>query len=226
MASKRATKIDAMLRHLAAGEDIQSFPGGTKFENRALMHAVERRGLVAWDPEGNRYTLTPAGWSALTPRRFGAASLVVSTAVGAVVGAAALALLWLPGLPGRGWAYGPATASLALEKPVVVAAPVSPPADVGGRSIAPMSPSAAPATPAPASATAPAAAPAAPIEPTQVVDEPPATDPAPVVKQAAVKKPHRRAARRVEPANPFANSWRGRESSYSRYGQGSWYTYR
>jgi hypothetical protein len=224
MASKRATKIDAMLRHLAAGEDIQNFPGGTKFENRALMHTVERRGLVAWDPEGNRYTLTPAGWGALTPRRFGVTSLMVSTAVGAAVGAAALALLWLPGLPGRGWAYGTATAPLPVEKPVVAAA--SPPADVGGRSIAPMTVSAAPAAPAPVSATAPGTASAAPIEPTEIAVDPPATDPAPAIKQAAVKKHHRRTARRVDPANPFANPWRTRESSYSHYGQGSWYTYR
>src|SRR5262249_5214466 len=139
MASKRATKTDAVLRHIAAGRDISDFPG-TKFENGALARSVERRGLTVWDKEGNRYVLTPAGWGALTPRRFGLPSLMVSTAVGATIGAAVLAFLWLPGLQGRDSAYGQATALLAAEKPVVAAA--APPVDASGRSPArvPMAP--------------------------------------------------------------------------------------
>ncbi|HEV2955928.1 MAG TPA: hypothetical protein VGX95_07405 [Xanthobacteraceae bacterium] len=213
MASKRATKIDAVLRHLAAGGDIGDFPG-TKYENLALVRTVVRRGLISWDGEGNRYTLTPAGWSELAPRRFGLPSLVASTAIGAAIGAAALAFVFLPGLKWQGSAHGHATASLAAEKPVV--APVSAPADVGGRSVAPMTATAAPAAPAAA---------AAPTEPAPPGSEEPAAE-TPPPKQAAVKKPHRRTVRRPEQTNPFANPWRTREPSYSRYGQGSWYSYR
>src|ERR1043166_9836846 len=96
MASKHATKIDAVLRHLAAGADIGGF-AGTKSENLAVVRAAGRRGLISWDAEGNRYTLTPAGWSELTPRRFGMRSLVASTAIGAAIRAASLAFLRLPG---------------------------------------------------------------------------------------------------------------------------------
>jgi len=222
MAGKRATKIDAVLRHLAAGEDISDFPG-TKYENLAVVRTAVRRGLIMWDAEGNRYILTPAGWGELAPRRFGVRSLVASTAIGAAIGAAALAFLWLPSLKWQGSAQ--ATASPAAEKPVVTAA--SPPADIGGRSLAPMTA----ATPAakPASATLPAATPADPAEPAPLAaapaPEPPAAE-TPPVKQAAAKKRHRKTVRPAEQANPFANPWRGRETSYSRYGQGSWYSYR
>jgi hypothetical protein len=222
MAGKRATKIDAVLRHLAAGEDISDFPG-TKYENLAVVRTAVRRGLIMWDAEGNRYILTPAGWGELAPRRFGVRSLVASTAIGAAIGAAALAFLWLPSLKWQGSAQ--ATASPAVEKPVVTAA--SPPADIGGRSLAPMTA----ATPAakPASATLPAATPADPAEPAPLAaapaPEPPAAE-TPPVKQAAAKKRHRKTVRPAEQANPFANPWRGRETSYSRYGQGSWYSYR
>jgi hypothetical protein len=222
MAGKRATKIDAVLRHLAAGEDISDFPG-TKYENLAVVRTAVRRGLIMWDAEGNRYILTPAGWGELAPRRFGVRSLVASTAIGAAIGAAALAFLWLPSLKWQGSAQ--ATASPAVEKPVVTAA--SPPADIGGRSLAPMTA----ATPAakPASATLPAATPADPAEPAPLAAAPAPESPAaetPPVKQAAAKKRHRKTVRPAEQANPFANPWRGRETSYSRYGQGSWYSYR
>src|SRR5215472_849379 len=168
MASRRATKIDAVLRHLAAGGEIQDFPG-TKYENMALARSVERRGLVLWDKEGHRFTLTPAGWSQLTPRRFGLLSMVVSTAVGAAIGAAALAFYWLPGLEGRDSAYGHVTASLALEKPVTP--PAAPAVDASGRSIARV-PASAPSTPAPAATVAPAATPDAPVEPAQAAADP------------------------------------------------------
>src|ERR1043166_3528626 len=139
MPGKRATKIDAGLGHIAAGEDIGTFPG-TKYENLAVVRTAVHRGLIMWDAEGNRYTLTPAGWGALTPRRFGVRSLVASTAIGAAIGAAALAFVWLPGVK---WQLpAQATASTAAEKPVASA---SNPADVGGRSVAPMTSTAAPA---------------------------------------------------------------------------------
>jgi hypothetical protein len=222
MALKRATKIGGILRHLAAGEDIADFPG-TKYENLAVVRTAVRRGLITWDAEGNRYTLTPAGWSELTPRRFGVRSLVASTAIGAAIGAAALAFLWLPGLRWQGPAQ--ATASPAVEKPVVAMA--SPPADIGGRSVAPMTATASPA--APASATVPGSSPIAPTEPTPAAATPAPEPPAvqtPPVRHAAVKKRHRKPARQTarppERSNPYGNPW----ASYPRYGQGSWNNYR
>jgi hypothetical protein len=223
MAGKRATKIDAVLRHLAAGEDISSFPG-TKYENLAVVRTAVHRGLIMWDAEGNRYTLTPAGWNGITPRRFGVRSLAASTAIGAVMGAAALAFLWLPGVKWQVPAQ--ATASPAVEKPVVAMA--SPPADMGGRSVAPMT-----STTAPVAKSAPAAVPAAtveaPVEPAAVAAEPTLEPPAvetPPVKHAAVKKPRRKTVRHHEQYNPFGGPWQARGSSYPRYGQNSWYSYR
>jgi hypothetical protein len=218
MVSKRATKIDAVLRHLAAGGDVGDFPG-TKYENLAVVRTAVRRGLIAWDSEGNRYILTPTGWSELAPGRFGVRSLVASTAIGAATGAALLAFFWLPGLKLQSSAQ--ATASPVVEKPIVAAA--APPADIGGRSLAPMTattvaakPARAPAvTPAPSAEPAPAAAEPAP--------EPPAVE-TPPLKHAAVKKPRRKTVRRHEQTSPFGAF--GQASSYPRYGQGSWYSYR
>jgi hypothetical protein len=228
MIRRHATKIDAVLRHLAAGADLQDFPG-TKFEKLALVRTAGRRGLIAWDATRSRYELTPAGWSELSPRRFGLPSLVVSTALGASIGAAALAFLWLPGVQWRDSAQGHARLVSRLEKPI--AAPASPPADVGGRSLAPMQASASPAAPA---ALAPGAAPADPIEPAQIAGQPgseqPATEAAPTnVKQAAGKKSHRRTARHGDRTNSawgFGNAWRGRQSAQWRYTQDSRFTYR
>jgi hypothetical protein len=219
MASRRATKIDAVLRHLAAGGEIQDFPG-TKFENLALARSVERRGLVVWDKEGNRYVPTPAGWNQLTPRRFGLPSMVVSTAVGAAIGAAALAFLWLPGLEGRDSAYGHVTAS--LEKPVTP--PAAPAVDASGRSVARV-PVTAPPTRAPAPAAAPAATPAAPVEPAQAAVDPipeqPVAEAAPVVKPAA--KSHHRSARQ----NDRSGNWRVQHYADPRYDMGApRYSYR
>jgi hypothetical protein len=226
MASKRATKIAAVLRHLAAGGDIADFPG-TKYENLAVVRGAVRRGLITWDAEGNRYTLTPAGWIELTPRRFGIRSLVASTAVGAAIGAAALAFLWFPGLKWQSSAQ--ATASPAMETPVVAAA--SPPADIGGRSVAPMTATVPGANPA--SATLPASTPTAPGEPAPTaaapVTEPPDVQ-APPVKHAAVKKhrrkPARQTARPTERSNPYGSPYANPWGSYPRYGQGSWNPYR
>jgi hypothetical protein len=227
MAGKRATKIDAMLRHLAAGGEAQDFPG-TKYENMALARTIERRGLIAWDGEGNRHILTPAGWSELTPRRFGLPSLAVSTATGVVIGAAALAFLWLPDARWPVSAHGqPAT--VAVQSPVAVSVPI--PADIGGRSVAPMSvsaPRASAAASTPPSGTSPVSA--DPVEPAQVATQPvsdqPSSEAAPTPAKQATRKHHRRTARPREQYNPFGNPWRGREYSPTRYGQGSWYAYR
>jgi hypothetical protein len=217
MASRRATKIDAVLRHLAAGGEIQDFPG-TKYENVALARSIERRGLVLWDKEGHRYTLTPAGWGALTPRRFGLPSVMVSSAVGAAIGAAAIAFLWLPGLEGRDSAYGHATALLAAEKPVV--APAAPAVDASGRSIARVPASTTAPAPAPAATTAPVVTPAVAIEPAQAAADPiaeqPVAEPAPVAKQA--KKSHRRSARHSD----HYGNWRAQRYTDPRFSQGAW----
>jgi hypothetical protein len=223
MASRRATKIDAVLRHLAAGGEIQDFPG-TKYENLALARSVERRGLVLWDKEGDRYTLTPAGWSQLTPRRFGLPSMVVSTAVGAAIGAAALAFLWLPGLEGRDSAYGHATAALAVEKPV--APPAAPAVDASGRSVARV-PASPPSPPAPTSTTRPVVTPAALVEPAQAIADPipeqPVTEVAPTtVKPAAKSRP-----RTVRHNNDRYFNWRAQRYADPRYDLGApRYTYR
>ena len=236
MASRRATKIDAVLRHLAAGGEIQDFPG-TKYENMALARSVERRGLVLWDKEGNRFTLTPAGWNQLTPRRFGLPSMVVSSAVGAAIGAAALAFLWLPGLEGRDAAYGHATASLAVGKPVTP--PAAPAVDASGRSVArvPMSAPSTPApastptpeaTPAPALTTAPAAPAAAPASPVQaaadpIPEQPVAEAPPATVKPAA--RSHHRTVRHND--RYYGNSRAQRYYADPRYDMGGpRYTYR
>jgi hypothetical protein len=219
MASKRATKTDAVLRHLAAGGDIADFPG-TKYENLALARSIERRGLVLWDKEGHRYTLTPAGWGALTPRRFGLPSVMVSTALGAAIGAAALAFLWLPGLEGRDSAYGHATALLAPEKPVVAAA--APAVDASGRSIARVPVSTTAPAPAPASTMAPVVTPAVAIEPAQAAADPiaeqPVAEPAPTSAKQT-KKSHHRSARRND---PWRNSRAQRYYTDPRFSQGAW----
>jgi hypothetical protein len=229
---KNHATMDAMLRHLAAGEDVDAFPG-TKFENLALVRAATRRGLIAWDEEQNRYGLTPAGWSELTPRRFGLPSLMVSTAVGAAVGAAALAMLWVPGLRWPTPAQGHATPLAAVvEKPV--AAPASVPAERGGRSVAPMQASTAqPAPAARAADSGSSAAPAPALEPAQVVEQPaaeqPSAEPAPAPVKHATKKSPRKTVRRNDPANggwPFSGGWRTRQSADSRFGQGSFFNYR
>jgi hypothetical protein len=149
----------------------------------------------------------------------------VSTALGASIGAAALAFLWLPGVQWRDSAQGHTRLVSRLEKPI--AAPTSPPADAGGRSLAPMQASASPAAPAALASGAD------PIEPAQIAGQPgseqPATEATPTsVKQAAGKKSHRKTARRhsKDPAWGFGNAWGTRQSAYSGYGQDSRFTYR
>ena len=90
-------KLDAMLRHLGSGHDPQNFPG-TRYEQLALIHTACGRGLVEWQEERARYALTPTGSRRLAPRRWlSLASLAAGTAIGATIGAGALAVVWLPG---------------------------------------------------------------------------------------------------------------------------------
>jgi hypothetical protein len=209
------SKIDALLRHLARGQDLQDYPA-TTYERLLLVEKAGGRGLIEWQKERGRYELTPIGWRQLTPRRgLGFASLVVSTAVGAAIGAAALAVLWLPAgaLHRSAGAQPPAPVSR-IEQPVAVPAP--PPADTGGRSTAALQPASAP--PAPAAVAEPP------------VPEQPSAETAPPERQ--VKKPHRRTAHRHrrEPRSPTwggVDPWRSGQSRYSsRNGQGSWFAFR
>jgi hypothetical protein len=218
-------QMDAMLRHLGCGQDLRDFPG-TKIEILALTRTAGSRGLIAWQKARGRYELTPIGWSQLTPRRqFGLASLMVSTVIGATVGAAALAVLWLPVDVSHHSIRGQSTASVSfLEKPIAALASRS--ADVGVRSPAP--PQRASASQDAPSAVAhdlgPSAAPGNPIEPPMVADQPvpeqPSAEADPTsVKQAAVKKSRRKTAhrRRKEQTGPtwaYANPRRARQGSW------------
>jgi hypothetical protein len=203
--------IDAILRHLGCGRDLESFPG-TRYEQLGLIQAARSRGLVEWQEERGRYELTPIGWRYLTPRPLGLASLMAGTAIGATVAAAALAVLWLPGDASQGSVGRPATAAL------------SRPADANGAvpTLAARSQTArtAPAAPAAEHDPAPSARPDTPTDPAKVAEqpvpeEPSAEAPAAVVKQAAVKKPRHKTVR-----NPaWASTTPYRDERYSGFGR-------
>lgn len=196
--------MDALLRHLGCGQDLHEFPG-TKFETLALTEAAGRRGLIAWRETSGRYELTPIGLSKLAPRRFGLASLMVSTAIGATIGAVALAVLWLPAGASNGSVRAQSAALFSRSQD---------------------------APPAIARDPGPGAAPAHPIEPPKVAEQPvpeqPGAEADPAgVKQAAVNKPRRKTAHRrrkeTGPTWAFADSWRTRQ--FTR-GQTSWFANR
>jgi hypothetical protein len=243
MSGKRSTKTDAMLRHLAAGGDAQDF-AGTKFENLALGGTLQSRGQIAWDGEGNRFVLTPAGWSALTPRRFGLPSLAASAAMGAI-GVAALAFLWLPGARWQNSAHGHAATTVAVQS--AAPAPASIPSEIRG-SIAATVPASAPQpTLAPRAAESESSMPPVATlelgEAAQPTPEQASAEAVPAgAKQAAVKKQQRRTAKPAEQHNGLANFFanfgrtqttqtrpreatqtRARESSQTRSGPGSWF---
>jgi hypothetical protein len=200
--------MDAVLRHLGCGRDLESFPG-TRYEQLGLIQTARSRGLVEWQEERGRYELTPVGWRHLTPRRLGLASLLAGTAIGATVAAAALAILWLPGDASQGSVGRPATA--ALSRPVD--------ANGGVPALAPRSQTAR-AAPAAPHDPAPGARPDTPTDPAKVAEqpvpeEPAAEAPAAVVKQAAVKKPRHKTVR-----NPaWASTTPYRDERYSGFGR-------
>ena len=229
--------MDAMLRHLGCGQDLRDFPG-TASEKVALMRTASKRRLIAWRKPRGRYELTSIGWSELMPRRrFSLASLTISAAMGAMIGAAALAILWLPADASRHSVGLRSTASLPhLEKPV--ASSIAHPVDLGVRKAAPAQAAVALVTPATLGHEPVAsAAPGEPIEPPMVADPPrleqPSVDPAPTIgKQASVKKSHhktayRRRNHRTGPAWASGDPWRAQQFRYSGYSnQGSWLAYR
>lgn len=233
-----------MLAHLATGGDDQDF-AGTKYENAALARTLHSRGLIAWDGERNRYTLTPAGWSALTPRRFGLPSLAASAAVGAIA-VAALAFFWLPGARSENPAHARAATTVAVQSPAP--APASVAAQPAGRNVPPVSASAPQPAPAVrASAAESTMPPVQPLELTEVAQPAPeqsSAEAAPAsAKPVAVKKQPRRTARPAEQHNAFSNFFasfgrareptqtrprevtqtRAREPSHTRASQSSWF---
>jgi hypothetical protein len=218
-------KIEAMLRHLGCGWELRDFPG-TESEKLALIRIASSRRLVAWHKGRGRYEVSPIGWSELTPRRrFGLGSLMVSTAVGATVGAAVL-FFWVSADASHRIA-GPSPVAR-MEKPIgAPIAPVGAEASRGLRTPAPASQtaSASAAAPAVARELAPGALAGNPAEPAKVADQPvplePSAEAAPTeIKQAAVKKPRRKTASRrpkdeTGAAWAYADSWRTRPSTYS-----------
>src|SRR5262249_51167992 len=113
--------IDAMLRHLGCGHDLRDFPA-TSTEKLALLRIAGARGLIEWRKTRARYELTHFGWNELLPRRrFGVASLMLSAAVGGMVGAAALAVYWPPADASRPSTRGHPSASIARAERLNVA---------------------------------------------------------------------------------------------------------
>ena len=163
-----------MLRHLASQHDPQDFPS-TAFERQALIEAAGKRRLIQWQKERRRYELTAIGLRRLK-RGYGLGlpALAISAGIGATIGAAALAMLWLSSdrSGGNPAALGPPGETIGAVGP----AP-------GSRSSTPDTPStAAPVTAAsvvpPASGeTATVADPAAPSEPVADPTTPAAKEP-------------------------------------------------
>ena len=186
-----------MLGHLGWGLDLRDFPGTTS-ERVALMRTASRRGLITWRKARGRYELTSVGWSELMPRRrFSLASLILSSVMGALVGAAALAGISVSADVPHHSVPRQSTAPLhRLAKPSAVA--TEHPVDLSVRETA--RPQLAVALVAPlVDPNEPAldAAPANPIEPPVVADglvpEQPNAEAAPIsAKQVLVKKPHHR----------------------------------
>jgi hypothetical protein len=206
-------KIEAMLRHLGCGHGLEDFPA-TRYEQLALIQTARGRGLVEWREERGRYELTPIGWRQLTPRRgFGLASLMVGAAIGATIGAAALAAVWLPGDGSHRSAGRQA------------AAPLSRPVDANGglpaSALQPRPANASPAALAAAHDPATSAQPDIPTGPARVAEPPVPEEPiaeaaATVVKQAVVKKPRHKTGR-AGPAWASANPYR--DERYSGFGR-------
>jgi hypothetical protein len=219
------SRIDAMLRHLAGGRDTRDFPG-TPSEKLALVRTADARGLIAWRKAPARYEVTAAGWSRLAPRRhFGLASLLVSTAIGAVVGAASLAIVWLPDDRSHRPTRGQFSASVShLGRPGVAQIPR--PLETGPRDSA-----------LPSTDSAVAAADATP-ELELVKADQPASGETDVgagltgAKPAAARKSrhktvHRHRRGQIGPAWANANPWRTQRFRYAGYGgQGTWLGYR
>jgi hypothetical protein len=178
---------DAMLRHLASHHDPQDFPS-TAYERQALIEAAGKRRLIEWQKDRRRYELTASGWRRLRRNRgLGVPALAISVGLGAAIGAAALAMLWLP--TGRS-VGGPA----ALGPPVVNVSALKPASPPPGGSTPDTPPAAAPVAAA-------SVVPPAPAEPATSTEPPAATQPSaepapPAAKPPAAKKFRHRTVKR------------------------------
>jgi len=196
--SARAS-IDAMLRHLAAHHDPKDFPS-TAYERQDLIEAAGKRRLIEWHKEGRRYELTPAGWRRLRRNgRLGMPALAIAGGIGAVAGAAALAM-WLP-------SARPAADRAAVE---TTRAP----------SPAPAPPSATAVAVAPVAA--PGAAPPDSAEPATGAEQPVATQPEGDPATAAAKDPASKKSRHGRARTPGHRNWnfgRYRDERYAGSGR-------
>lgn len=198
-----------MLRHLASHHDPQDFPS-TAYERQALLEAAGKRRLIEWQKDNRRYELTPIGWRRLRRGR-GFVPLTISAGVGAAIGAAALAMLWLPGdRPANEQAavrpqaekMGALTPAAAAPSPIVPAALVRDSAP-GAAPERPAQPARTADRPAePARTADPAATPAktadAPAGPARVADSP--AEAAAVAEQPAPPEGEAAATAAKEPA--------------------------
>jgi hypothetical protein len=202
MMSDAGGQIDTMLRHLGSGHDFQNFPGTTA-EKLGLMRTANARGLIAWSKARGRYELTRIGWRQVAPRQgVGLASLVVCTSIGAMIGAGALAALWLP----DDASHRPA----GRQPPAPVSRLVDP---GGGLRTSPQTASASFVAPKAKIDPVPTAQPDTPMEPARVAEQPVPEQPiaaAPTsTKQAAVKKSRHKTVRaRTYRTWAWANSYR------------------
>jgi hypothetical protein len=234
--------IDALLRHLGCGIDIRGF-SGTASEKIALVHVARVRGLIAWTRARACYEVTPIGWRRLEPRRrFGVASLVFSTAAGAIVGAAALASTWLPAAAPHHTVRGHPLAPISrLERPSVTQ--TSRPLEASPRDFAPPPTESASvnSSASPGSIGAVAADPGldamSGLEPAKLADQPAAGQPSTEAastgfKHAAVRKSrhktvYRRRRGQTGPTWAYAQPWRAQPFRHAGYGgQGAWLGYR
>jgi hypothetical protein len=200
MKKSRRANIDAMLRHLAAHHDPHDFPS-TAYERQALIEAAGKRRLIEWQKERRRYELTPIGVRRM--RRgggLGLPSLATGAGIGAAIGAAVLAMLWLPGNRSAG---EHAAAGAAVKN---IGAPGAMPD--------------APASAVPVTTTSAAAAPAEPAMETEpIAPTEPGAEPKPAgAKEPAGKKSRHRTARTFGRRN-WTFSQRYRDERYAGSGR-------
>lgn len=233
--SNDAPDIDALLRHLGGGHDLGNFPGAAT-QKVALVRTASARGLITWSRARARYELTHSGRNELAPRRgFGAASLMMSAAIGGIVGAAGLGIFWLPGDAPHRSVHARLSPSISrLEKPSVLqvsgSAGVATPSSAAPGAVNVLPDAQPEVTADPKSSETPE------LEPRNVADQPAPDQPraeASVtgVKQTSAKKPRHKTAhhrRREQGASwAYAGSWRGQQFRYAGFGdRATWLGYR
>jgi hypothetical protein len=227
--------VDALLRHLGCFHDLRDFPR-TSTEKLALVRIADARGLITWRRARARYELTHFGWNELLPRRrFGVASLMVSAALGGIVGAIALAVFWLPADERHRSTRGQPSGSISrmAQSSVLQASPL---VKAGMPSAAPLhgvnaSPDASPAVTVDPEPSEEPAVERPKIADQTSVDQPRTKAAFKGVKQTTAKKSRYKTARRHrrEQGVPwaYAGAWRGQQFRYAGYSErGAWLGYR